>query len=256
MAKMYCNMQHSPSAYSQTVRQSDSQTVRQSYSHAVIQSCSHTVIQSYSHAVMQSFSHTVISHTVIQSDSHTVIQCTAVSTRAGVGREQPSCVASPCVPPPLDQWEACCHLSTNERPAATSRPMRGGLWSCHWPGWRHLPGSMMRVMCRQEGVGAPARRLRSSGIQSREPHETLLTCLFSENERRRARWSGIQSHHDEGLTDMVRLRKMVKWGRTNENSRLLIYIVCLYSQNLNFTVCNIVLELWLILTVLSVFLKQ
>ena len=32
-------------------------------------------------------------------------------------------------------------------------------------------------------------------------HETLLTGQFSENERRRGRHSGIDSQHDEGLTD-------------------------------------------------------
>ena len=150
---MCCNVIQSDS---QTVRQSDSQTVRQSDSQTVRQSDSQTVRQSDSQTVRQSDS-----QTVRQSDSQTVIQCTAVSTRAGVGREQPSCVTSPCVPPPLDQWEACHQLATNERhPGEQSRPI-------------------MRVACRRLGVGAPARRLRSSGIQSRDgawdpPHKSTF----------------------------------------------------------------------------------
>ena len=60
---------------------------------------------------------------------------------------------------------------------------------------------MMRVACQREGVGAPARRRWSSSIQSHEPHETLLTGQFLENDRRRGRRSGIHSQHDEGLTD-------------------------------------------------------
>ena len=92
--------------------------------------------------------------------------------------------------------QCCRHLSTNERQprelSLAGLVASGGFWQSR---------PMTQVACRQEGVGAPARRRRSSGIQSREPHETLLTGQFLENERRRGRHSGIQSQHDEGLTD-------------------------------------------------------
>ena len=103
--------------------------------------------------------------------------------------------------PPIDQWEAAWGAVIG----------RAG-------------GISTNDTCRREGVGAPARRHRSTGIQSRQPRETLLTSRFSENEGRRGRRSGIQSHHDEGLTDMMRLRKckILTDELTNENSVLLI----------------------------------
>ena len=108
MPKMYCNTQHSPSAYSQTVRQSCSHTVMQSYSHTVMQSYSQTVIQSYSHTVIQLYS-----HTVRQSYSHTV-HC-SVNMCGSRPWAALMCCVTMCaatsqpmrgLPPPCDQWEA------------------------------------------------------------------------------------------------------------------------------------------------------
>ena len=130
MLKMYCNMQHSPSAYNQTVMQSYSHTVRQSYSHTV--HCSVNTSRSRPWAALMCG----------------ITMC---------GR----------------------HLSTNERPAATSRPMRGD------PGSNLGPGSNLNLSCElrvsEKEKELPARRCRSSGIQSRELRETLLTGQFSES---------------------------------------------------------------------------
>ena len=81
------------------------------------------------------------------------------------------------LPPPLNHWEVD----------------RGVVI-----GWA---GSIWRVLTisTNDASLVSARTSRSSGIQSHELHETLLTGRFSENERR-GRHSRIQSQHDEGLT--------------------------------------------------------
>ena len=86
----------------------------------------------------------------------------------------------------------CDVSATNHRthlsPAATSRPMRGGPGSCDWPAQRLLAGSgKVDQSCVSHvgrgGVGAAARRLRSSSIHSQHDEGLTDPQLHDETER-------------------------------------------------------------------------
>ena len=178
MPKMYCNTQHSPSAYRQTVMQSYSHTVIQSYSHTVIQSYSHTVIQSYSHTVIQSYSHTVIqsySHTVIQSYSHTVIQSyshivrqsdsqTVRQSDSQTVRQSYSALQCQhaCGSRPWAALMCDVTMSAATMCAATSRPMRGLPPPCNQ--WEAARGAILTYHASR----VSAIRSRSTGEKTKE----------------------------------------------------------------------------------------